>query len=123
MKRTSLLFLFLLLVVFFACNNTTDSISQDGDINVVIKSSEIYEYKTGISGDEESVSIIRQAKHYEISDVVRNADTKYEAVYRYKPKEGFIGTDYVELEERTGSDGASPPTQLELIKISIKVTL
>jgi len=62
-----------------------------------------------------------QATHFEISDIVRNAGTQWEAVYRYKPMSGYTGADYVELELSKGSDGASVSTSVEIVKIRIVV--
>ena len=39
--------------------------SQDNIISVELNQAETYEYKTGISGDEEGASIKKQAQHYE----------------------------------------------------------
>ena len=72
-------------------------------------------------GDEEGVAIVRQADHFEISEMVRNAETNWEAVYRYKAKSGFRGVDFVEIQLSSGSDGASPPTKIELIKIQMTI--
>ncbi|KAA3657693.1 MAG: hypothetical protein DWQ10_12770 [Calditrichaeota bacterium] len=110
----------LFVCLFIACESSTEP--EIYDVHATIKTSETYEYHTGISGDEDGASIKTQAKNFEISDIVRNAGTKYEAVYRYKPKAGFVGTDYVELELKTGSDGASPPQNIKSVKISIEVT-
>lgn len=122
MKTILIILIVHLIVLLTACKNTTDSISADSDINVIMKSYEIYEFRTGISGDEEEVVIITQSKNYDISEIVRNTETNFEAVYRYKPRDGFIGTDFVEIKKRTGSDGASPHTKFEVVKITIKVT-
>ncbi len=121
MKKYQFSLLVSFIIIAISCNNATDSNSDEDTITVAAKNTEVYEYKTGISGDEEGASIIAQAKHFEISDIVRNADTRWEAVYKYKAKSGYIGTDYVEIEISTGSDGASPPTNIEIIKIKILV--
>jgi hypothetical protein len=122
MKLKLYLFQALLICLFISCENKTEPEINNVDVDVTIKNSEVYEYNTGISGDEEGVSIKTQAKNFEISDIVRNASTRFEAVYRYKPKAGFIGADYIELEIITGSDGASLPKNEKSIKILIHVT-
>ena len=112
--------LVLLVVCFFlgtACNSSTDPEIERESLTVTIKNSEIYTYNTGIGGDEEGATISRQANHFEVSDIIRNADTMWQAVYTYKAKSGFSGVDYVELKLSRGSDGASPPTDIEIIKI------
>ena len=114
-------FLLQICLSFILLNCSTNNSPVNDEINVQILNSEVYEYKTGISGDEEGASIKKQAQHFEISDIFRNSETGWEAVYRYKPESNFIGFDYVELEIKTGSDGASPSSKIELIKITIEV--
>lgn len=110
-----------LIFIISACNDS-DTINQPAyeNLNVALKSSEVYQYTT-VSGDEESASILVQAKNFEISEIIRNAETNYTAVYKYKPKTDFTGTDYVELKIETGSDGASQPTKIQIIKINFVI--
>ena len=121
MKKIAFRFILGFSLFSISCNNTADSNIEEGIQNVSINNTEIYAYRTGISGDEEGASIIIQARHFDISEIVRNAETKWEAIYKYKPTSGFSGTDYVELELSTGSDGASPPTNVDIVKIIIHV--
>jgi hypothetical protein len=121
MKMYFYAFILCFLICSISCESTTDSNIEEFTTSVTIKDSETYEYRTGISGDEEGASIKVQAKHYVVSDIYRNADTNWEAVYVYRAKPFFSGTDYVELELSTGSSGASPPTKIEIIKIKIQV--
>jgi hypothetical protein len=121
MKKYCFILLSSLLLFTFSCSTSTDSPIPDDAIPVNLKNTESYNHNTGITGDEDGASIIVQAKHYEISDIIRNGETNWEAVYKYKPKSGFIGTDYIELELSTGSDGVSPPKNTELIKIKFIV--
>jgi len=109
--------LFLMSVFGVGCIGLTDADFGNEHISVSLNSTELYEYRTGIGGDEEGASILRQANHYEVSEIVRNEETMWEAVYIYKPKTGFSGKDYVELKLSTGSDGASPNTNIIIIKI------
>ena len=111
----------LMSLIGMSCNSSTDPNVENELISVSLKNTEVYEYKTGIGGDEEGASIIRQANHFEISDIIRNEKTIWEAVYKYKPKSGFTGKDYVELKLSTGSDGASPNTNIEIIKIEFVI--
>ena len=113
--------LFLMSLIGICCNNATEANTGSEIISVFLKNNEVYQYKTGIGGDEEGASIIHQANHFEISDIVRNADSMWEAVYIYKPKSGFVGIDYVELKLSSGSDGASRPTDTVIIKIKFNV--
>ena len=121
MKKVLSSFTLYLLISLISCENTTDSNLEVFTKSVRIKNTETYEYRTGISGDEEGATIKRQAKYYDMSEIVRNADTNWEAVYVYKPEPLYSGTDYVELELSTGSDGASPPANIEIIKIQIQI--
>ena len=121
MKKYCLILPCSLLLFTFGCNTSTDSPVPDDTIPITLKNTEFYEYNTGIIGDEDGASIIVQAKHFDVSDIIRNGETNWEAIYKYKPKSGFFGTDYVELKLSTGSDGASPPTNIEIIKIKFIV--
>lgn len=114
MKKIIFVFLSCLLILTLSCDNNFDSNSDSSAITVTLNESETYEYRTGIGGDEEGASIILQAEHFEISDIIRNADTQWEAVYRYQPEPLFSGTDYVEIQLSTGSDGASSPINVKI---------
>ena len=96
--------------------------NQDNLISVELKQSEAYEYKTGISGDEEGVLTRGQAQHYQVSEIIRDSTTNWEAVYRYQAKENCVGIDEVEIETSRGSDGASPSTEIEVIRIKFTIT-
>ena len=121
MKEIGYAFVLCLLVLAVSCDSTTDSSFEEGLITVSIENSRTYRYRTGISGDEEGASIIQQAENSEISEIVRNAETDWEAVYIYRAKPSFSGTDYVEIELSTGSDGASPPTSGKIVKLGSHV--
>ena len=108
-------------IITSTCKNSTEPKVGENDISVVIQNSDIYEYRTGIAGDEEGVIITKQSHYHEISEIIRGKETNFEAVYRYKPKHNFKGTDSVELEKQTGSDGSSPPTRFEKVRIFITV--
>ncbi len=108
----TVLLLLILISLTIACNDESSS----RDINVEIRSSELYQYPT-VGGDEEGAIIKTQAKYFEISEIRRNAETNYVATYTYKSKADFVGQDFVEIEILTGSDGASAPTNSEIVKI------
>ena len=91
-------------------------------IPVELKRTEIYEYRTGISGDEEGASIKKQGQHYEISEIIRDSTTNREAIYRYQAKKDCVGKDEVEIETSRGSDGTSLPTEIEVITIRFIIT-
>ena len=121
MRKSSSILIMFALISTISCDNTTDPNLSTRYMTASIRSSEAYEYRTGISGDEDGASIKVQAKHFVTSEIARNAATNWEAVYMYKPDPLFSGTDYVELELSTGSDGASPPTYVEIVRITIHV--
>jgi len=83
-------------------------------INVSLKNTEVYQYPT-VGGDEEGARISIQAKHYSTSEIRRNAETNWVAVYIYQPAAGFVGSDSVDIEVLTGSDGASLPTNVKKV--------
>jgi len=101
--------------------NAVDSLPKD-DTAIFLKKSEIYRHPLPISGDEEGASVSKQALHFKVSGIVRNKSTNWQAVYFYQPKENYVGKDYVEIELRTGSNGASPPAKISLVKISFIIT-
>ena len=110
------IFIIIFIFHFVGCNDDT---SSEG-LTVELKNNETFKYPT-VSGDEEGAIIKTQAKHFEISEIKRNSETKFVAVYIYKPKSGFIGTDAVEIEIQKGSDGASEPTEIETVKFNFIV--
>ena len=77
-------------------------------IEATVKNSEEYEYRTGFGGDEQGASIKVQAGHFEKSEMVRNASTGFEPVYKYKPKGDYAGKDSVELELVDHEIGSGP---------------
>lgn len=77
-------------------------------IDVSLQKGELYQYPT-VGGDEEGARISTQAGHYAISEIRRDSTTNWVAVYAYQPVAEFVGSDRVELELLTHSDGVSPP--------------
>lgn len=115
-----------ILLMVFGCfiNCSCDDNNSDGEIikaNATISNSEIYTYNLGSFGDEEGAAIQKQAENFEISKLERNFPSG-EIIYTYKPQSGFVGTDYVELKTSRGSNGASPNTNISIIKITIKIS-
>jgi hypothetical protein len=109
----------LLLIFLFQLTNCSDEVSIE-TINVELNNSETYKYPI-VSGDEGGAVILAQAKHFEVSEVIRNSETNYAAVYTYKPKTNYVGNDSVELQIKKGSDGASEPTKIKTIKINFSI--
>ncbi|MCK0132671.1 hypothetical protein MWU59_14305 [Flavobacteriaceae bacterium F08102] len=117
------LFILLTAGILFSCNKDDDNIPREEVIekNITLKKTENYEYDLGSFGFEEGAWIQTQAKHFEISEVERDINFN-QIIYRYKPALGYIGKDYVEIKTGRGSDGASPSTEIEIIKITFNVT-
>lgn len=111
----------ILLFLATGCQTTTDPATREEVKEVTISSSEVFEYPTGISGDEETATIKQQPQNHEISRIVRDSTTNWEAVYRYKAKSEFRGTDYAEINVATASDGKSPNNNITLIRLAITV--
>ena len=89
-------------------------------ISVSLKNTETYQYPT-VGGDEEGARISTQANHYSISEIRRNEETQWVAVYVYQPADGFVGSDYAEIDILTGSDGASSPTNIKRVAFRFAV--
>jgi hypothetical protein len=89
-------------------------------VSVSLKNTETYQYPT-VGGDEEGAGITTQAKHYSISEIRRNAETNWVATYVYQPAAGFVGSDDAEIEIVSGSDGASPPTNIRRVAFRFAV--
>lgn len=111
------IFIFISLILFTGCKDESDI----DNISVELKSYETYKH-TLVTGDEEGAKIKTQARHFEISEITRNAEDDYAAVYTYKPTANYIGRDYVEIEILMGSDGASQPSEINTIRIIFTVT-
>jgi len=121
--------LYLIRAAFFACllfsncDKTEDKLLNETHsvVQVDLQVNEQYQYDTRISGDEEGADISTQASHFEISEIIRNESTNFSAVYKYKPELDYTGMDEVEIMLSTGSDGASPSTSFEFIKITFNI--
>jgi hypothetical protein len=111
------------MLIIASCISCEDSseITDKDSMDVQLSKNQSYEYNTLIGGDEEGASISIQAKHFDISEIVRDSSTNYMAIYRYKPALDYVGTDRVEIKTSTGSDGASPPTHIEYITINFTI--
>ena len=112
-----------LLCIWFlgSCSNDDGNNNEIKTENSTISNSDTYTYNLGSFGFEEGANFQKQAKNFEISELVRTG-LKSEIIYKYKAKVNFIGTDYVEIWAGRGSDGASPNTTVKIIKIIITVT-
>jgi hypothetical protein len=109
-KSAGLIVLLTLVLPVHACHQT-DLVQT---IKVSLRNTETYQYPT-VGGDEEGARVVRQAQHYSVSEIRRNAATNWIATYVYRPLAGFVGSDRAEIEILTGSDGASPPTHIKRV--------
>lgn len=92
-----------------------DDVNSLERVSVSLKNTETYQYPAFV-GDEEGASISTQAKHYSISEVRRDSTTNWDAVYFYQPAASFVGSDYAAIRIYTGSDGASPNTNIKEVR-------
>ena len=90
--------------VLLACNES----SPAEVLRVTLSNADTFEYPT-VSGDEEGVRITTQPQHAAVSVIRRDAETNWVVTYVYQPVAGYVGSDVVELEVLTNSDGMSPP--------------
>ncbi len=106
--KTTAKFLLIIISNLFLVYCTYEDIPDDeksGEIE--LKSGQEFRYDFNISGDEEGASIITQAEHAEVSQLIRDELTNWSVVYRYKSVAGYTGIDSVEIETCTGGDGIS----------------
>jgi hypothetical protein len=104
------------LVVLLSLGSSLACSSQDSAqiIRVSLKNSDTYQYPT-VGGDEEGATISTQARHYRLSEIRRNAETQFVAIYVYQPAPGFVGSDDAEIEIRSGGVGVSAPARIRKI--------
>jgi len=120
MKTLKILILSLITLLYFSCSEDDTNVKND-ELTVTISNTEVYEYDFKISGDEEGATILTQAKHYQVSEIIRDANTNWSIVYQYIPQVGFIGEDYVEIQTCTGGQGEGC-TDLHTMRIKFTVT-
>lgn len=89
----------------------TASISNSSDLS----------YGFGVFGDPELTRIVYQAENAEVSQLVQHPETG-EVFYYYKPKAGFIGRDYVQIQTETGPLGSPESSPVIIAKITIEVS-
>jgi len=119
MKTLFKAFLIFSFALFFLSCETNEIQIDEIPTEIKLKSGTDYKYDFHISGDEESATIIVQAQHYAVSEIIRNESTNWSVVYLYKSETGFVGIDSVEIETCTGGDGTNcgETNQIKLIFI------
>ncbi len=106
--KTTIIFLQLFFVALILCNCEQDkTVNEQNPFDITLKNTEDYTYDFQISGDEEGATIITQAEHAEISELIRGESTNWSVVYHYKPLSGYSGDDSVKIETCTGGDGTN----------------
>ena len=120
MKTLIIPILSLVTFLYFSCSEDDTKVKND-ELTVTISNAELYEYDFKISGDEEGATILTQAKHFQVSEIIRDVSTNWSVVYQYKPQAGFTGEDYVEIQTCTGGQG-SGCTDLHTIRINFTVS-
>ena len=113
-RRLPKLFAFVLLLPVVLVVQGCKKANSVETVSVSLRNSETFQYPT-VGGDEDGARISTQASHYRISEIRRNAETNWVAVYMYRPAAGFVGSDYAEVEILSGSDGASAPTRIRRV--------
>jgi hypothetical protein len=103
-RRMSTTSLLLMCGVVLSCGRS----SPVEVLNVSLSNVDTFEYSTE-SGDEDGARVTIRPLHAEISEIRRDAETDWVATYVYKPVAGYVGSDVVELEILTSSDGLGPP--------------
>ena len=77
-------------------------------VEITVKQHTYFDYKTGISGDEQGVKFVAFAKHAKYSNILRDKTTGFEVIYRYRSKRDYVGKDSVELEYSDHQPGSGP---------------
>jgi len=111
----------ILLIIFVIATIGCSKNSNSSNI-IELSSSEEYTYDLKVSGDEEGATIVTQAKHFEKSELVRNASTNYSIVYKYKAIDGYEGNDFVEIKTLTGGDVNGTNSTEDIIRIDFKIS-
>ncbi|WP_017733930.1 hypothetical protein [Nafulsella turpanensis] len=110
------MFLFLL----WGCEKDDVSTSKEV-VEVTLTNTEEYIHDFKICGDEEGATIVTQPQYSEVSEIVRNANTDWCIVYRYKPESDFAGKDFVVIETCSGGIG-TVCTDIQTVRIDFTVT-
>lgn len=121
MKTLTITCLTALLLFSFGCRDITDSQNVDEVIKASISNSEVFEYRTGMGGDEEGAVIVQQPEHYKVSTIVRDSTTNFEPVYRYIPESGFQGVSQVEIRLESKIIGETSHTETQFLRLEISV--
>ncbi|MEO7048804.1 MAG: hypothetical protein ABI091_26115 [Ferruginibacter sp.] len=103
--------------IFASCKKATPDNDQQKTINATIKKNEPFQYKFGLIGIEDNISISQQANNFKISEL--NRDSSGKIIYTYMPGLNFVGADEVEISLGI-SNGA---VIINTVKTKIKLTV
>lgn len=102
-------------LVLLSCKEEEDTTDY-----LTVTSGDTLRYYAGSLGDEEGAGVITEPKHAKYQELLRTTD--FSGIeYLYVPKDNYEGTDFVVIETRRGSDGASENTDIETIELNIKI--
>jgi len=111
--------------VLISCEKESDNLTKQNGIEIsnlidtTIISTDTLNYSFGYFGDEEGISIISQAQNSKTCELLNKQWE--ERILQFIPQSDFLGLDSVIVVTQRGSDGASPSTDIDTIKIIIKV--
>ena len=108
------------LLLLQACKKGNSPSSEMQTITATVKSGQTYKSDLGNYGDEEGVTITRQAAHFQVSSIDRDLSSGKISL-KYAPAPNYTGTDEVVVQSSKGSDGASPNNKV--ISITFKFTI
>lgn len=107
MRTSPILFLLMAFASFFlnACNKEAEATTET--IEATIAPNETYTYRFApVNAPDAPLEISTQAQHFQISQVVLDANTN-EPVFTYTPAKDFIGTELVHVKP----SGNHPPKE------------
>jgi len=124
--------LFTLILLTTNCNthleNTTDSQSEEQvflkafDQELQLNNTDTHTISIGDFGDEEGAAILQHPSQFEQSEIVRDASSNWNPVYKYKAKNNFKGVDSV-LIETCKLNKQSPSLNCSKDTLKIKLTI
>jgi hypothetical protein len=89
-------------------------------LSISLLNTDQYRHPT-VGGDEEGARISMQARHYSVSEIQRGTETNWVSTYVYQPTPGYTGTDEVQLDILTGSDGATAPQVTKKVRLHFSI--
>lgn len=112
-----------LLVALTACRKEVPVKITKDTIEVTLNLNETYNFDLGYPCVECGTRINKQASHYSVSRISLKPDTlDLHFFYEYTPALNYTGTDEVEIELSSGSDGSGPNTQFFYKTIKFTIT-